>query len=97
METIEVAKRRYNKEDYIFTLELPSYPGEKGCIGIELTPHICVITPKNCCGYNDYFHYNEVRNDGYFSYRYHPAWIKRKIIDVCYKNFDKWINQYSEV
>ena len=97
MKSIEVATRRYNKEDYIFILELPSYKGEKGCLGIELTPRILVITPENWCGYNDYFHYDDVRNNGYFSYRSHPNWIKRKIIDVCHKNFDKWIYQYSEV
>lgn len=95
MKIIEVATRRYNKEEYIFTLELPAYPGEKGCLCIELTPHIRVITPENCCGYNDYFHYDEAHKDGFFCHRYHPNWIKRKIIEVCNKNFDKWVNQYS--
>lgn len=94
MKEITVAVRKYQGEEYEFILNLPSYDGETGVLGIEITPYIVVKTPENWCGYNDFFHYNREHNDGYFNWRYHPMWIRRKIIDVCNKNYDKWLKEY---
>jgi hypothetical protein len=45
--------RKYNKETYSFYLNSPSYAGEVGILGIEITPYISCITPDNGFGYTD--------------------------------------------
>jgi len=86
--------RKFEDETYKFYMHLPEYDGEKGICGIEITPYITVDTPENAFGYEDTFFYNEQTKSGYFADRCHPAWIKRKIIEVCNKHFDDVIELY---
>lgn len=95
MKEIEVATRKYQGEVYTFILHLPSYIGEKGVLGIELTPYIKIKTPENCFGYSDALDYNEKEKAVYYGWRYCPKWILSKIAGVCNRNFDKWVQKYS--
>lgn len=94
MKEITVATRKYLGETYTFILNIPSYDGETGCLGIEINPYITVETPENCFGYADYFHYDRLYKTGHYSWRYHPAWITKKIIETCNRNCDKWLKEY---
>ena len=78
-----VKTRKFEGEKYTFILCTPEYEGEKGVLGIELQPYIYVETPENCFGYIDTFMYNHSLKDGYFSWRSHPTWIKRKLTEIC--------------
>lgn len=78
-----VKTRKFEGGKYTFILCTPEYEGEKGVLGIELQPYIYVETPENCFGYIDTFMYNHNLKDGYFSWRNHPLWIKRKLTEIC--------------
>lgn len=95
MKIIAVATRRYAKETYTFNVSVPEYAGEIGCLGVEISPYITVTTPENAFGYTDTFFYNADSNDGYFEWRYHPEWIKRKIIDVIHRNYANWMETFT--
>lgn len=77
MLTILICTRKYNKEEYKFYLNEPSYVGEKGVCGIELEPYVSVETPENGLGYSD----TVLLNNGkaYTLHRYLPLWILKKI------------------
>ena len=92
---IVIATRKYEKEVYTYVLEIPAYHGETGCLGIELFPKLKVITPENWCGYEDYFMYDDLKKSGYFLHRYHPAWIRRKIVETCNRLFDKYVGMFQ--
>ena len=88
MQTTLFKTRKFDGGAYEFYLHEPSFEGEKGVIGIELTPYITVKTPENSFGYTDTFFYNHRENSGYYSWRYHPHWITKKLIEVCRKFAD---------
>lgn len=48
-----VFTRKHRGEEYKFYTCIPEYKGEKGCLGIELSPYVEVETPENCFGYPD--------------------------------------------
>ncbi|MBO7714523.1 MAG: hypothetical protein J6S85_13185 [Methanobrevibacter sp.] len=77
MKTTLVCTRKYNKEEYKFYINEPSYTGERGCCGIELEPYISVITPKNGFGYTDTILLSHGK--AYTLERYLPLWILKKI------------------
>ena len=77
MFTTLICTRKYNKEEYKFYLNEPSYVGEKGVCGIEIEPYVSVETPKNCFGYSDTVLLN--RGKAYTLERYLPLWILKKI------------------
>ncbi len=78
MKTTLVCTRKYNKEEYKFYLNEPSYVGEKGVCGIEIEPYVSVETPENCFGYSDTV---LISSNGiaYTQHRYLPCWILKKI------------------
>lgn len=88
MKTTIFKTRKFDGETYKFNLHMPSYDGEKGVLGVEITPYITVTTPENSFGYTDTFFYSHKKNSGYYSWRYHPRWITKKIIEVCRKFAD---------
>lgn len=88
MKTTVFKTRKFDGQTYEFELNLPEYDGEKGILGIEITPYITVRTPKNCFGYPDCFFYRHKTNSGYYAHRSHPHWITNKIIEVCKKYAD---------
>lgn len=92
---IVIATRKYEKEVYTYVLEIPAYHGETGCLGIELSPKLKVITPENWCGYEDYFMYDDLKKSGYFLHRYHPAWIRRKIVETCNRLFNQYVGMFQ--
>lgn len=77
--------RKFAGEKYTFILHTPEYEGEKGCLGLELMPYITVETPENSFGYIDVFFYDNTNTSGHYANRSHPAWITKKIIEVCRK------------
>ena len=77
MTTIKALERRYNKETYTFYINKPEYPGEKGILGIEITPYISVETPDNGLGYTDTVLFDNGR--AYTLHRYLAPWILRKL------------------
>ena len=77
MLTTLVCTRKYNKEEYKFYLNEPSYIGEKGVCGIELEPYVSVETPANGFGYTDTVLMSYGR--AYTLHRYMPKWILKKI------------------
>ena len=95
-----IQTRKHNKEEYKFYLYSPSYNGETGCLGIEITPYIEVETPENCFGYPDYVRlctvlkYDE-KGKSYYdvdivtTHRYLQPYIKkqlkRQMLDLCRK------------
>lgn len=95
MKSITIAQRKINKETYTFILNVPEYKGEKGVLGIELEPYIIVETPENSFEYSDTFFYNYEQNNGHFAYRYHPEWIKRKIIEFCNRFYNAEVGKYE--
>lgn len=92
---IEITTRKYERETYTYYLQIPSVKGEVGILGIEINPRIMVATPPNWCGYTDTFVYDEILKKGHFIDRYHPNWIKEKIIKTCEKIYDKAIAEYD--
>ena len=68
MKEIKIETRKIYGESYEFMLKLPSYEGEKGVCGIEITPYIECETPENGFGYNDFFIYQPETGYGSFSY-----------------------------
>ena len=85
MKTTVFKTRKFNGEVYTFNLHTPSFDGEKGYLGIELTPYITVDTPENAFGYTDTFIYSHKHKNGGYSWRNHPNWITKKIIEICGK------------
>lgn len=85
MNTTLYTTRKYNGEEYKFFLNTPSFDGEKGCCGIELSPYISVETPDNGLGYPDTVIYDEIRKQAYTLNRYLAPWILRKIEQVARK------------
>ena len=77
MKTTLVCTRKYNKEEYKFYLNEPEYVGEKGVLGIEITPYVSVVTPENGFGYSDTVLMSN--NIPYTLHRYLQPWILRKI------------------
>lgn len=80
MRTTYKFSRKYNEEEYKFYLNEPEYSGEKGILGIEITPYVSVKTPENCFGYEDtvlLWYENGHLHDGkpYTLNRRLPAWI----------------------
>ena len=51
----------------------------------ELMPYITVETPENSFGYIDVFFYDNTNISGHYANRSHPAWITKKIVEVCRK------------
>ena len=94
MKEITVAERKYQGETYTFILSVPIHGGETGILGIDVDPYVVVVTPENSFGYSDYFLYDRKENSGHFCYRSYPLWIKKKIIDVCNRNYDKWLKEH---
>lgn len=88
MKTTIFKTRKLGGGTYKFNLHMPSYDGEKGVLGVEITPYITVTTPENSFGYTDTFFYSHKENSGYYSWRKHPRWITKKIIEVCRKFAD---------
>ena len=80
MKTTIFKTRKFNGGTYVFELHTPDYVGEKGCLGVEITPYITVTTPCNDFGYEDTFIYNHMRKNGHYSWRSHPNWITKKLI-----------------
>lgn len=84
MITTLVCIRKYNKEEYKFFLNEPSYVGEKEVFGIELEPYVSVSTPENCFGYSDTVLLNHGK--AYTLERYLPRWIlnrlEKRMLDI---------------
>ena len=78
MKTTLVCTRKYNKEEYKFYLNEPSYVGEKGIFNVEIKPYVSVETPENCFGYSDTILFNN-HGKAYTLERYLPRWILKKI------------------
>ena len=83
MITEVITTRRYNKETYIFKLNKPEYIGEKGILGIEITPYLSIETPENWAGYTDTVLFDHGK--AYTLNRYLPNWIKKRIEKVADK------------
>lgn len=98
MNTQLVMTRKFNKEEYKIFLNTPSYPGEKGILGIELDPYVEVETPENCFGYHDYVHFShEDCSHGHTMWRYLQPWIIKKLEAVASKILDDyWSRLYAE-
>ena len=79
MKTVYLFSRIYNKEEYKFFLNEPEYEGEKGVLGITLTPYVSVETPDNGFGYPDTILLSEGNGKAYTLHRYLPPWILKKI------------------
>ena len=79
MKTTLVCTRKYNKEEYKFFLNEPEYEGEKGVLGITITPYVSVETPDNGFGYSDTVLLSEGNGKAYTLHRYLPLWILKKI------------------
>lgn len=77
MKTTLVCTRKYNKEEYKFYLHEPDYVGEKGILGVEITPYVSVETPENGFGYSDTILMNG--NTVYSLNRYIPKWILNRV------------------
>ena len=58
MKTTIFKTRKLDGGTYKFNLHMPSYDGEKGVLGVEITPYITVTTPENSFGYTDTFFYS---------------------------------------
>ena len=79
MKTTLHSVRKYAGEEYKFFINEPEYIGEKGILGIEITPYISVETPENCFGYSDTVLMDMRSEKVYTLHRYLQPWIKRKI------------------
>ena len=93
MKTTLVCTKKYNKEEYKFFLNEPEYEGEKGVLGITITPYVSVETPDNGFGYPDTVLLSEGNGKAYTLHRYLPPWILKKIekrmksfMEVYYEN-----------
>ena len=83
--------RKYEGEEYLFTLKVPEYEGETGVLGVECEDIFYIDSPKNSFGYPDTYIYNPKDKKGHWSWRSHPVWITRKIKQTCdrlYKKYD---------
>lgn len=90
MKEIKIETRKIYGESYEFMLKLPSYEGEKGVCGIEITPYIVCITPENGLGYNDFFTYQPEAGYGSFSHRYHTPYVTKKLNEFSKRFFEKY-------
>ena len=90
MKEIKIEKRKIYGESYEFILNLPSFKGEKGVCGIEITPYIVCITPENGLGYNDTFIYQPETGYGSFSWRYHTPYVTKKLNEFSKRFFEKY-------
>ena len=91
MKTAIETTRKYDGEEYTFRLEVPAYEGETGILGVECEDVFYIESPENGLGYTDTYIYNPRYKKGHWSWRYHPAWITRKIKETCdrlYKKYD---------
>lgn len=70
--------RKHDGKEYKFFTNIPSYPGEKGVCGVEITPYVTVTTPANCFGYEDTVLLSS-NNKAYTTERYLPKWILKRI------------------
>ena len=70
--------RKHAGEEYKFFIIRPEYIGEKGCLGIEITPYIEVETPENAFGYPDYILLSN-RKQAYTLHRYLQPYILKAI------------------
>ena len=93
--------RKHAGEEYKFYINTPSYAGETGICGVEITPYVSVETPNNGLGYTDTILLTDVRvfdEDGYFLHfekraytlnRYLPNYIlkaiEKQMIDLLKK------------
>ena len=71
--------RKYEGEVYYFRL----YIG-------ETTDRFVVASPPNCWGYEDTYLYDCKRKCGFWSWRYHPRWITKRIRAVCDRLYEKY-------
>ena len=92
MKTTLIKTRRFNKESYSFYLNEPAYRGEKGPLGIELTPYVSVKTPENCFGYADTVLFTN-RGEAYTLQRYLQPWILKECEKVNAKIMDRFKNE----
>lgn len=82
MITKTIKTRKINHEIYTFILNYPEYIGEKGILGIELTPYITIQTPVNCFGYDDTLLYDAQSENLYTLNRGIQAWIKKELLNT---------------
>lgn len=71
--------RKHARETYKFFVCKPEYEGEKGILGIEITPYVEVETPENCFGYPDYVLLGSRTGKAYTLNRYMPPHILKAI------------------
>lgn len=90
MKEIKIETRKIYGESYEFILKLPSFKGEKGVCGIEMTPYIVCATPKNGLEYNDFFIYQPETGHGSFSCRYHTPYVAKKLNEFSKRFFEKY-------
>lgn len=90
MKTTLHSIRKYAGEEYKFFINEPEYAGEKGILGIEITPYISVETPDNGLGYTDTVLMDMNSKTVYTLHRYLQPWIKKRIKDRMLKI----INEY---
>lgn len=91
MKTTLIKTRKINGEKYNFFLHEPSFIGEKGCCGIEITPYISIETPENIFGYPDTLLYSDANNTLYTVHRYLPAWIKKELLKTYLMLSEKYL------
>lgn len=90
MKTVIEAIRKYDGEEYLFNLEVPTYEGETGIFGIECDDVFYVESPDNGWGYKDIYVYDPKDKRGHWQDRYHPKWITRKIKETCDRLYTKY-------
>ena len=90
MLTTKLCTRKFNKETYTFYLHEPSYVGETGVCGIEISPYISVITPENCFGYADKILLNN-NGKAYTLNKYLQPWILKQIENKMRELYNKYI------
>ena len=103
MNTTLLFTRKYNKEVYSYYLNAPSYAGETGILGIEITPYISVVTPANCFGYTDtvllnHYYDTDLKQTMFKAYtlnRYLAPWILKKIESKMIELTKKHIYPYK--
>ena len=71
--------RKYKGEEYNFRLDIG-----------ETTDWFIITSPKNCWGYEDTYLYDCKRKCGFWSWRYHPRWITKRIRAVCDRLYEKY-------
>ena len=90
MFTTKLCTRKFNKETYTFYLHEPSYAGETGVCGIEISSYISVVTPENCFGYTDTVLMNS-NGKAYTLHRYLQPYILKQIENKMRELYSKYI------